>query len=38
MDTNGPEWRYEPSRRLMDCASPEFDLSKASALAEEAAA
>ena len=38
MDMNGLEWRFEPSRRLMDCASPDFDLAKASALAEEAAA
>lgn len=36
MEPNGNEWRFEPSRRLMDCASPEFDPRKACSLAEKA--
>ena len=34
MEQTGNEWQYGPSRRLMDCASPDFDLRKARSLAE----
>ena len=36
MEQNGSEWLYEPSRRYMDCASPDFDPKRAEALAERA--
>ena len=37
MEQNGSEWLYEPSRRYMDCASPDFDPKRAEALAEQGA-
>ncbi len=37
METIDGAWRFEPARRLMDCSSPEFDLRRAAALAEDAA-